>query len=249
MRKREAAFIIAIILVMSGIPFLTQASETKEKQIFNQNQQIYLGIAHIIGDGSEANTTVDAVTENEMAIKISSETSLVDFFINYSMVCSGTTDSGLITLIIQINQENKGHVEVATVDLKEGQLFLENLEIKRGDALSFEVGAVYTNLIPSFVVPDVAIGGGVVSKQHLNSQKYINDRRECDVTYLFNSDEITRFEINEKAKDINGEEAEWSDPLPVSMPLKHQTLREVIIEWILQLVRDNHTLIFSPSSF
>ena len=153
MRNSVPTFIIAIILVMSGISVLIQAYETKDTLIFNQNQQIYLGVAHIIGDGTEANTTVDAVTENDIIIKISSVTSSVDFYINYSMVCSGTTDSGLITLIIQINQENKGHVEVATVDIKEGQLFLENLEIIRGDVLSFEIGAVYTNLIPSFVVP------------------------------------------------------------------------------------------------
>ena len=129
MRKRVSTFIIVMLLVMSGISFLTQASEEKEKLIFNQNQQIYLGIAHIIGDGIEANTTVNAATENDIVIKISSKTSIVDFYINYSMVCNGKTDSGLITLIIQINQENKGHGEVATVNLNEGQLFLEKIEI------------------------------------------------------------------------------------------------------------------------
>jgi len=235
MRKRVPTFIIAIMLVMSGISFLVQASESKEKLIFNQNQQIYLGIAHIIGDGTEANTTVNAVTENDIVIKINSETSIVDFYINYSMVCSGTTDSGLITLIFQINQENKGHDEVATVDLKEGQLFLENLEIKRGDVLSFEVGAVYTNLIPSFVVPYVVIGGGVVSKKHLEIQKNIIDNRKCDVTNRFNSNELTSFEIKVKAKDINGAESDWSNPLPIIMPYEHQTLLEIIIEWILHL--------------
>jgi len=43
------------------------------------------------------------------------------------------------------------------------------------------------------------------------------------------------YEIKVKAKDVIGLESDWSDPLPVSMPLKHQTLLELILEWILQL--------------
>jgi hypothetical protein len=43
------------------------------------------------------------------------------------------------------------------------------------------------------------------------------------------------YEIKVKAKDINGAQSEWSDSLPVSMPYSHQTLLELIIEWILQL--------------
>ena len=196
MRKRVPTFIIVMMLVMSGISFLTQASEEKEKLIFNQNQQIYLGIAHIIGDGIEANTTVNTATEND----------IVDFYINYSMVCNGKTDSGLITLILQINQENKGHSEVATFDLNEGQLFLEKIEINRGDVVSFEIGAVYTNLIPSFVVPSVAVGGGVVSKKHLDFQKNINNNQKCDVIYYFNSVEISKFGINNNKLIIFGKE-------------------------------------------
>jgi len=43
------------------------------------------------------------------------------------------------------------------------------------------------------------------------------------------------FEIKVKAKDVNDAESEWSDPLPISMPYDHQTLLELIIEWVLQL--------------
>jgi hypothetical protein len=42
--------------------------------------------------------------------------------------------------------------------------------------------------------------------------------------------------VTVKAKDSYGLESEWSDPLPVSMPIQHQTLLELIIEWILQLL-------------
>ena len=43
------------------------------------------------------------------------------------------------------------------------------------------------------------------------------------------------YAIKVKAKDTYGLESVWSDPLPVSMPLKHQTLLERIIEWILDI--------------
>ena len=43
--------------------------------------------------------------------------------------------------------------------------------------------------------------------------------------------------IRVKAKDDRGLESEWSDPLPISMPLQHQTLLELLIEWILQICR------------
>lgn len=43
------------------------------------------------------------------------------------------------------------------------------------------------------------------------------------------------YEIRVKAKDVNDAESDWSDSLPVSMPLRHQVLLEKIFEWMLQL--------------
>jgi len=36
-------------------------------------------------------------------------------------------------------------------------------------------------------------------------------------------------------RDMFGGESDWSDPLPVSMPLRHKTLLELIMGWIIQL--------------
>ena len=43
------------------------------------------------------------------------------------------------------------------------------------------------------------------------------------------------YNIRVKAKDGDGWESDWSDPLPVSMPYDHQTIWGLIIEWVLQL--------------
>jgi hypothetical protein len=43
------------------------------------------------------------------------------------------------------------------------------------------------------------------------------------------------YDIKVKAKDTDGAQSEWSDPLPVSMPYEHQTFWELIIGWILKL--------------
>jgi len=44
------------------------------------------------------------------------------------------------------------------------------------------------------------------------------------------------YEIKVKAKDVNGAESDWSDPLPISMPLGHLTLLEIIMGWVLQII-------------
>jgi subtilisin family serine protease len=45
------------------------------------------------------------------------------------------------------------------------------------------------------------------------------------------------YSIRVKARDIFGLESDWSDPLPVSMPLHRYTILEKIIEWILNLFK------------
>ena len=40
--------------------------------------------------------------------------------------------------------------------------------------------------------------------------------------------------IKAKAKDPYGLESDWSDPLPVNMPLHHRTLWMIFVEWLLR---------------
>lgn len=58
---------------------------------------------------------------------------------------------------------------------------------------------------------------------------------ECSASHIWF--EQGSYQVRVKAQDSKDAESDWSDPLPVSMPLKHQTLLERIIEWILQLFR------------
>jgi len=63
---------------------------------------------------------------------------------------------------------------------------------------------------------------------------YLESGETCSASHVWT--EEGTFEIKAKTKDLFGFESEWSDPLPVSMPLKHQTLLERLIEWILHLL-------------
>jgi chitodextrinase len=55
----------------------------------------------------------------------------------------------------------------------------------------------------------------------------------CSASHVWNSE--GDYEIKVLAKDTYGVTSEWSDPLPVSMPLKHQTILERIWELILEI--------------
>ena len=80
------------------------------------------------------------------------------------MTCEGTTDSGAASVLIQINGENVGHDENITFNENIGELLIENVEVVWGDTLSFEVGAIYSNIIPLFTVTSTTFGGGIISK-------------------------------------------------------------------------------------
>ncbi len=99
-----------------------------------------------------------------MTIGISSETEIVDFYITYSITCDGEYDDGRVYFLLQINGVSQNLKNVSTGESDSGNLILEDVEVKRGDTLTFELGAAYTNLFPPFVVLDVDIGGGVINR-------------------------------------------------------------------------------------
>jgi len=54
-----------------------------------------------------------------------------------------------------------------------------------------------------------------------------------EATYSWTGED--NYNVRVMARDEHGGESDWSDPLPFSTPLRHQTLLERIIEWILQI--------------
>lgn len=170
MNKKIVIMAIISFLLISEAISISNANVIKQQTIsdinnITANKEVHLGWANIVGDGTEDNTTVNVHAENDLIIKTTSKTSYIDFYINYSMLCDGSTDNGVITLLIQINGENIGNDSNITFTNKEDNLTIKNVEVKWGDALSFEIGAIYTNVIPPFVIPAYVIGGGLISKK------------------------------------------------------------------------------------
>ena len=59
----------------------------------------------------------------------------------------------------------QGLDKILISDIQDGKLKIENIEVEWGDILSFEIGVVYTNINPPFILPGAAIGGGVIGKK------------------------------------------------------------------------------------
>ena len=168
MRNRIIALIIAISLIVIGtVAIVADAAVLNNKvpTTNSSNQQIYIGEATIYGDGTEENSSAEVTARTDLVIKIDTNPSLIDLVINYTMDCTGQTDSGVVSVLVQINSQDRGHAEKATFTTESGKLVFENLEVNNGNILSFEIGAVYANVQPTFVIPAAAVGGGVIIKK------------------------------------------------------------------------------------
>jgi hypothetical protein len=169
MRKQKLIIIIAVSLTLLATATISNAAFEKKQFSKNiipkimDNQEVYLGNANIDGDGTEENSNAEASAEADLTIKINSETSIIDFYIDYSISCKGITDSGHISLLLQINGEQVGHDEtILVVADEEGTLRIEDIEVHRQDVFSYEIIAIYTNGLPPFTKQDTGIGGGAV---------------------------------------------------------------------------------------
>lgn len=149
-------FLITII-INSGIS--TQTNLYKK----NANNRIYLGYASIWGNGNQS--TLEATVENNIRIKTESTTEIVDFYIEYDIVCESLTDEGIITLTLLLDGENLTSNITQTPLIKNGSLFLRDIEITRGDSLSFIINVFYGNLIPLYYNETQAVGVAVVNKE------------------------------------------------------------------------------------
>ena len=167
MKRKFPAMGVAIITIILLAGTLSNATviklqSTKDFANENFNQQIYLGSASIIGNGNSS--ILEASTENDLLIGIDAKSSNVDFYIDYNMNCDGTTDEGVITLTIFINDENKSFNLVQTPESKNGTLKIENVEVHRQDALMFVINVAYGSIIPLYSNSTSATGVGVISK-------------------------------------------------------------------------------------
>lgn len=170
MNRKLCAIAIIVTIVLLGMVTITNAKPVTQKTVKNMlfnnlNKQIDLGQATIWGNGtSEENTTVDVDAKIDLTIGIDSETEIVDFYITYSITCDGDHDDGRVYFLLQINGVSQTLKNVSTGESVSGNLILEDIEVKYGDKLTFELGALYTNLIPPFAVPDVDVGGGLINR-------------------------------------------------------------------------------------
>lgn len=165
--KKICAVAIVLTLLLLGMGTVSNAEVINQKitrQPKTASEQILLGSASIFGDGIEENTVVDATANTDLTISIASQTEIVDFYITYDINCNGDNDFGNVYFFLQINADNQEPQEVNITDIGSGDLILEDVEVSRGDILTFEIGAVYGNLIPPHGDFDVAAGGGIVNK-------------------------------------------------------------------------------------
>ncbi len=164
-RKSAIISILTILIVLSTATISTTAIKQRSIRDLSSetiNRQVYLGFASIIGNGDSS--TIEAVAENDLAIGIGSESGYVDFYINYDMNCSGTTDEGIITLTISINSQNITPNIVQTPTSKNDTLKIENVEVHRQDTLVFVIYVVYGSIIPLYSNSTSDTGAGVFNK-------------------------------------------------------------------------------------
>lgn len=157
--------IISILLIFS---MAVNANSINNNLVNKMNQQIYLGYSSILGNGNSS--TLIAELENDVIIRLNSTTGFVDFYIDYEMNCYGPADFGIITVTIFLNDENVSNnfVQVGPLsDNENGSLIVSDVAIERGDALTFRINVVYTNVLPPYTNSTSATGFGVISKNNM----------------------------------------------------------------------------------
>jgi len=201
MKRKIIVGIVLLLFLLTGINntnAMTVSSEniiTKPK--VSLNEKIFLGQVKIDGDGTQENSSAEAYAMNDLLIKTKEEVSYLDFYIDFDMLCDGNTDSGSATIFLQINGIQIGHDENLTFTENHGELIIENVEVKWGDILTFEVGALYTNGIPPFTDQKAAVGGGAISKVRSHSNN-IFERINMEFPifkYLLNKSIFNRYSI------------------------------------------------------
>jgi hypothetical protein len=180
MKKNLISFYLKISIVIL-ILLLSAAVNTglTQKLIKTNNREIDLGYASIWGNGTK--NILKASAENNLIIRTDSTSEVVDFYIDYDMKCEGLTDEGIITLTLTLDGKNISANFTQTPTIKSGALFLNNVEINRGDSLGFRIDVFYGNLLPLYYNETTAFGAAVVSKN-----TGLNSLIQKNYPYLYN---------------------------------------------------------------
>ena len=168
-RKLDIRSVVIILLMLSVSSFsnVAIANQIPNVDLYSKivNRQVYLGSAKIIGNGNI--NTLEAVAENDFSIGIGSQSSYVDFYIDYNMTCKGELDEGVIVLVLVLNGANISiNLTIITPleTYKNGTLRIENVEVERGDLLGFWIEVVYAWGIPPEYNETKAYGAGAIIK-------------------------------------------------------------------------------------
>jgi len=167
MNNKIKSLLIIITIMLSSFSIISNASiikhSIKQDVVYkNTNKQIYLGYVKINGNGSNSN--LEAVAKNNLLVDIENKTDYVDFYINYTMNCSGDTDNGQIWLTVAINGQNMTPALATTFNIAEGVLKIEDIQVNRKDGFQFLIEVIYANVIPLYTNQTQAIGGGFIRK-------------------------------------------------------------------------------------
>ena len=183
-RKFPTVGVAIIIIMMLAVPLsnatVIKLQSNKNFENENANKQIRLGSASIIGNGNSS--ILEANARNDLLIGIDAESGIVDFYIDYNMNCNGTTDEGIISLTVFINDKNNSFNLVQTHTSKNGTLKIENVEVHRRDALMFVINVIYGSIIPLYSNSTIDTGAGVISK----STRFIERSNDFFIRFLEN---------------------------------------------------------------
>jgi hypothetical protein len=164
MRKKILIVVLTLVSILVSIPLGNAATRTTPQYQYQQslNRQVYLGYATINGTGGTS--VLEAVAEHDLVIGIGSPSTYVDFYITYDIVCSGTTDEGVVTLSIALNGQNVSLNIAQSPTKKNGTLVIDNILVHRQDTLTFIIDAAYASIIPFHLNETRALGAGVFPK-------------------------------------------------------------------------------------
>ncbi|MDG6228370.1 MAG: C1 family peptidase [Candidatus Thermoplasmatota archaeon] len=211
MKMKLIYILIACSLIV--VPSLLSAGNSPKNQFVTstfKTNDIHLGYASVWGDGNSSLLTASA--ENNLRIKIDTETERLNFYIDYNMTCGGLTDEGIISLTISLNGENISTNLVQTPTSKTGSLFVHDIEVSRGDSFVFLIHVFYGNLFPIYYNETKATGVAVFSRE--NPIDHVTSMRDAVMMTIRRSslqEPVSAIPEKWDWRDVDG--VDWTTPV------------------------------------